>query len=194
MGDRPGIHRKIAGETSGNRITSASVPSSNRQGVLSDSRSRGKTQELTSSPGGRSSSPWIWTECHHSYGNGFRDSCTDQRRLSFHDPGKAEYPGKPQLCPTATGGKSRSKVSLIGNRIDLTEDEARGVVSHDGMFLVSGGFNDLDYHDRECRLQMIVQFADKWSGAVDRDGRSVGWNPYHTTMHTVDKLYAVMEN
>ena len=57
------------------------------------------------------------------------------------------------------------------NRVELTEDEAQAIVAHDGIYPVSGGVNNLDYHHKECRLQMIVHFADKWSAAVDEDGR-----------------------
>ena len=60
---------------------------------------------------------------------------------------------------------------LIANRIELTEDEAQAIVAHDGINPVSGGVNNLDYHHRECRLQMIVHFADKWTAAVDEEGR-----------------------
>jgi len=101
----------------------------------------------------------------------------------FHDLGKVGYPGKPQLCPTATAGKSRSKVSLIGNRIDLTEDEAQAIVSHDGIYPVPGGVNNLDYHHRECRLQMIVHFADKWTAAVDEERREPNLYFLHQQSH-----------
>ena len=40
-----------------------------------------------------------------------------------------------------------------------------------GIYPVSGGVNNLDYHHWECRLQMIVHFADKWTAAVDEEGR-----------------------
>ena len=49
--------------------------------------------------------------------------------------------------------------------------EAQAIVAHDGIYPVSGGVNNLDYHHKECRLQMIVHFADKWTAAVDEEGR-----------------------
>ena len=61
---------------------------------------------------------------------------------------------------------------LISNRVELTEDEAQAIVAHDGIYPVPGGVNNLDYHHRECRLQMIVHFADKWTAAVDEEGRT----------------------
>lgn len=60
---------------------------------------------------------------------------------------------------------------LIGNRIELTEDDAQAIVSRDGIYLFKGGVNNLDHHHRECRLQMIVCFADKWTGAVNEEER-----------------------
>jgi len=60
---------------------------------------------------------------------------------------------------------------LIGNRIDLTEDEAQAIVIHDGIYSVSGGVNNLDYHHREYKLRVIGRFADMWPGAVDHEGR-----------------------
>ena len=60
---------------------------------------------------------------------------------------------------------------LIGNRVALTEDEAQAIIAHDGIYPVSGGVNNLDHHHRECRLELIVRFADKWTAAVDEGGR-----------------------
>jgi hypothetical protein len=30
---------------------------------------------------------------------------------------------------------------------------------------------NLEYHQSECRLLMLVQFADKWTAAVEEEGR-----------------------
>lgn len=108
----------------------------------------------------------------------------------FHDLGKVGYPGKPHYLPNGNRWEVEKRnmtyrtnpdamtmnlavrsLYLIGNRIDLTEDEAQAIVSHDGIYPVSGGVNNLDYFHKECRLQMIVHFADKWTAAVDEEGR-----------------------
>ena len=108
----------------------------------------------------------------------------------FHDLGKVGYPGKPYYLPNDVQGEITRRnmtyktnpeamtmnlavrsLYLIANRVELTEDEAQAIVAHDGIYPVSGGVNNLDYHHRECRLQMIVHFADKWTAAVDEEGR-----------------------
>jgi len=108
----------------------------------------------------------------------------------FHDLGKVGYPGKPyylrndvqweiakrnmtyKINPDATTmNLAVRSLYLIANRVELTEDEAQAIVAHDGIYPVSGGVNNLDYHHRECRLQMLVHFADKWTAAVDEEGR-----------------------
>lgn len=108
----------------------------------------------------------------------------------FHDLGKVGYPGKPyylrndvqwevtkrgmtyKVNPEATTmNLAVRSLYLIANRVELSEHEAQAIVAHDGIYPVSGGVNNLDYHHRECRLQMIVHFADKWTAAVDEEGR-----------------------
>jgi len=49
---------------------------------------------------------------------------------------------------------------------------AQAIVAHDGIYPVSGGAKTLDYHHKECRLQMNAHFADKWTAAVDEEGRT----------------------
>lgn len=108
----------------------------------------------------------------------------------FHDLGKVGYPGKPYYLPNdvqweitkrnmtykvnpeaTTMNLAVRSLYLISNRVELTEDEAQAIVAHDGIYPVSGGVNNLDYHHKECRLQMIVHFADKWTAAVDEGRR-----------------------
>jgi hypothetical protein len=108
----------------------------------------------------------------------------------FHDLGKVGYPGKPyylrndvqwevskrnmtyKVNPEATTmNLAVRSLYLISNRVELSEDEAQAIVAHDGIYPVPGGVNNLDYHHKECRLQMIVHFADKWTAAVDEEGR-----------------------
>jgi hypothetical protein len=59
----------------------------------------------------------------------------------------------------------------VSRFIPLTEEEAQAIVAHDGLYPVNGGVVNLDYHQGECRLLMLVQFADKWSAAVEEEGR-----------------------
>jgi len=54
-------------------------------------------------------------------------------------------------CHAACGGKRRAN-GLIGRP-------------------VNGGVVNLEHFNKECRLQMIVHFADKWTAAVDEEGR-----------------------
>jgi hypothetical protein len=108
----------------------------------------------------------------------------------LHDLGKVGYPGKPhylrndvqweitkrnmtyKVNPEATTmNLAVRSLYLISNRVELSEDEAQAIVAHDGIYPVSGGVNNLDYHHKECRLQIIVHFADKWTAAVDEEGR-----------------------
>jgi len=109
----------------------------------------------------------------------------------FHDLGKVGYPGKPyylrsdaqweitkrgmtyKVNPEATTmNLAVRSLYLISNRVELSEHEAQAIVAHDGIYPVSGGVNNLDYHHKECRLQMLVHFADKWTAAVDEEGRT----------------------
>lgn len=109
----------------------------------------------------------------------------------FHDLGKVGYPGKPYYLPNdnqweidrrgitykinpevVTMNLAVRSLYLISNRVKLTDEEAQAIVAHDGIYPVNGGVNNLDYHHKECRLQMIVHFADKWTAAVEEEGRT----------------------
>ncbi len=108
----------------------------------------------------------------------------------FHDLGKVGYQGKPYYLPNDNTWEVENRgitykinpeiltmnlavrsLYLISNRIQLTEEEAQAIVAHDGIYPVMGGVNNLDYHHKECRLQMILHFADKWTAAVIEEGR-----------------------
>jgi hypothetical protein len=109
----------------------------------------------------------------------------------FHDLGKIGLPGKPYYLPNdnkwevekrgmtyrinqdlVTMNIAVRSLYLISKHVPLTEEEAQAIVAHDGIYPVSGGVNNLDYHHKECRLQMIVHFADKWTAAVEEEGRT----------------------
>jgi hypothetical protein len=109
----------------------------------------------------------------------------------FHDLGKVGSPGKPYYLRNENMWEVQTRgitykinpelvtinlavrsLFLIGNRIALTEEEAQAIVAHDGIYPVRGGVNNLDYHQKECRLQMIIHFADKWTAAVEEEGRT----------------------
>jgi len=60
---------------------------------------------------------------------------------------------------------------LVSQHIPLSEEEAQAIVAHDGVYPVNGGVTNLEYFNKECRLQMIVHFADKWTAAVEEEGR-----------------------
>ena len=108
----------------------------------------------------------------------------------FHDLGKVGLPGKPYYLPNDNKWEINNRgktykinpdiitmniavrsLFLIGKHISLTEMEAQAIVAHDGIYPIRGGVNNLDYHHNECRLQMIIHFADKWTAAVEEDGR-----------------------
>lgn len=108
----------------------------------------------------------------------------------FHDLGKVGLPGKPYYLKNENKWEIENRgitykinpeivtmnlavrsLYLIGDRISLTEEEAQAIVAHDGIYPVNGGVNNLDYHHKECRLQMLVHFADKWTAAVEEEGR-----------------------
>jgi len=109
----------------------------------------------------------------------------------FHDLGKIGLPGKPYYLPNDNKWEIKKRgityrvnpeiitmniavrsLYLVGKFIPLTEEEAQAIVAHDGIYPVNGGVNNLDYHHKECRLQMIVHFADKWTAAVEEEGRT----------------------
>ncbi len=107
----------------------------------------------------------------------------------FHDVGKVGYPHKPYYLPNekineASNGhryKTNPEIVhtshavrslyLISQYLPLTEQEVQAIVAHDGLYPLHGGVNNLDYHHRECRLQMILHFADKWTAAVNEEQR-----------------------
>ena len=108
----------------------------------------------------------------------------------FHDTGKIGYPGKPYYLPNdnkwevekrgmtykvnpeiVTTNLAVRSLYLVSQHIPLTEEEAQAIVAHDGVYPVNGGVTNLEYFNKECRLQMIVHFADKWTAAVEEEGR-----------------------
>lgn len=108
----------------------------------------------------------------------------------FHDTGKIGYPGKPYYLPNdnkwevekrgitykvnpkiVTMNLAVRSLYLVSQYIPLTEEEAQAIVAHDGVYPVNGGVTNLEYFNKECRLQMIVHFADKWTAAVEEEGR-----------------------
>jgi hypothetical protein len=95
----------------------------------------------------------------------------------FHDVGKLDYPGKPSGLPGDNEPPRRGRhhamrsLYLVSRFIPLTGEEAQAIVAHDGVYPVNGGGVNLEYFNKECRLQMIVHFADKWTAAVDEEGR-----------------------
>lgn len=107
----------------------------------------------------------------------------------FHDVGKVGYASKPyyiennvewelkrgitykvnpEIVPMSLGTRS---LYVVSQHIRLSEEEAQAIVAHDGLYPVSGGVNNLEYFHKECRLQMILHFADKWTAAVEEEGR-----------------------
>ncbi len=108
----------------------------------------------------------------------------------FHDLGKIGYPGKPYYLPNDNQWEVEKRginykvnpeivfmnlaarsLYLVTQHIPLSEFEAQAIVAHDGLYATYGGVNNLEYHHKECRLQMIVHFADKWTAAVEEEGR-----------------------
>ena len=108
----------------------------------------------------------------------------------FHDVGKVGHPGKPCYLPNDNLWAVRNRginykvnpdilgmisavrgLCLVSKFIELSEEEAQAIVAHDGLYPMYGGVANLEYHQSECRLLMLVQFADKWTAAVEEDGR-----------------------
>jgi hypothetical protein len=108
----------------------------------------------------------------------------------FHDVGKVGHPGKPCYLPNDNLWEVRNRgrtykvnpeiiamnsavrgLCLVSRFIPLSEEEAQAIVAHDGLYPVYGGVANLEYHQAECRLLMIIQFADKWTAAVEEEGR-----------------------
>lgn len=108
----------------------------------------------------------------------------------FHDLGKVGLPGKPYYLPNKNNWEIEKRgmaykvnpdivtmnlgvrsLYIISQHVSLSETEAQAIVAHDGIYPVNGGVVNLDYHHKECRLQMILHFADKWTAAVEEEGR-----------------------
>jgi len=108
----------------------------------------------------------------------------------FHDVGKLGHPGKPYYLPNdnrweiekrgmaykvnpevVTMNLAVRSLHLVSKFIPLTEEEAQAIVAHDGVYPVNGGVVNLEYYQKECRLTMILHFADFWTAAVEEEGR-----------------------
>lgn len=108
----------------------------------------------------------------------------------FHDVGKVGYPGKPYYVPNdnkwevekrgmtykvnpeiVTMNLAVRSLQLVSGFIPLSEEESQAIVAHDGLYPVNGGIVNLEYYHKECRLTMIVHFADFWTAAVEEEGR-----------------------
>lgn len=109
----------------------------------------------------------------------------------FHDVGKIGCSKKPYYLPNGNLWEVRNRgiaykvnpeiiamnsavrgLCLVSRFIPLTEEEAQAIVAHDGLYPVKGGVANLEYHQNECRLLMLLQFADKWTAAVNEEGRN----------------------
>ncbi len=95
----------------------------------------------------------------------------------FHDVGKLDYPGKP-FGPAGGGEPPRRgrdhavrSLELVSRFVPLSEEEAQAIAAHDGLVPVDGGVVNLEYYRKECRLTMILHFADFWTAAVEEEGR-----------------------
>jgi hypothetical protein len=108
----------------------------------------------------------------------------------FHDVGKVGGSRKPFYLPNDNLWEVRNRgitykvnpeilamnsavrgLCLVSRFITLSEEEAQAIVAHDGLYPVYGGVANLEYHQGECRLLMLLQFADKWTAAVEEEGR-----------------------
>ena len=109
----------------------------------------------------------------------------------FHDVGKVGGSRKPYYLPNNNLWEVRNRgitykvnpeiiamnsavrgLCLVSRFIPLTEEEAQAIAAHDGLYPVHGGVANLEYHQGECRLLMLLQFADKWTAAVEEENRN----------------------
>jgi hypothetical protein len=108
----------------------------------------------------------------------------------FHDVGKLDYPGRPDNPgksdnsgkasghagvgePPRRGRRHAARsLELVSRYIPLSEEEAQAIAAHDGLVPVHGGVVNLEYYRKECRLTMILHFADFWTAAVEEEGRT----------------------
>lgn len=108
----------------------------------------------------------------------------------FHDVGKIGHSKKPYYLPNdnlwevqnrgiaykvnpeiVTLNSAVRGLCLVSRFIPLSEEEAQAIAAHDGLYPVKGGVANLEYHQAECRLLIILQFADKWTAAVEEEER-----------------------
>jgi putative nucleotidyltransferase with HDIG domain len=95
----------------------------------------------------------------------------------FHDVGKLDYPGKPSGFPGDKEPPRRGRhhavrsLELVSRFITLSEEEAQAIAAHDGLVPLDGGVVNLKYYRKECRLTMILHFADLWTASVEEEGK-----------------------
>jgi hypothetical protein len=108
----------------------------------------------------------------------------------FHDVGKVGGSRNPFYLPNDNLWEARNRgmaykvnpeilamnsavrgLCLVSRFIPLSEEEAQAIAAHDGLYPVYGGVANLEYHQGECRMLMLLQFADKWTAAVEEEGR-----------------------
>jgi len=99
----------------------------------------------------------------------------------YHDLGKAGLPDKPYYLPNTDQWQIKNRgikytvnndllymdiatrsLFLTASHLTLTEEEAQAIRFHDGQYIEE---NQGVAH-RECKLTLLLQYADNWSGEV----------------------------
>lgn len=99
----------------------------------------------------------------------------------YHDVGKVGLPGKPYYIPNPNQWQRENRgipyainpevvymdiatrsLFLITPNISLTPEEAQAIRYHDGQYIDE----NRGVAHRECRLTLLLQFADNWTASV----------------------------
>lgn len=105
----------------------------------------------------------------------------------FHDLGKAGMPGNPQYLKTHISKNENRygyqplyrynkdllylsvpvrSLYLLASRFPLTEEEVQAIVYHDGQYVD----DNRSVAAKECKLTLLIQYADNWSGFIIEKG------------------------
>ncbi len=103
----------------------------------------------------------------------------------FHDLGKVGFPGIPHYLKNTNEWeiKNRNKtymvnpesisinlatqsIYLISKYVMLFPEEVQAIAAHDGLYPTHGGVVNLEYHQEETPLLLLLHFADRWTASV----------------------------
>ena len=82
----------------------------------------------------------------------------------LENDGKIPYKSNPDVVYI---GLAQRSLWLTSQHIKLTEEEAQAILYHDGQYISA----NREVAHRECRLTLLLTFADTWTCAAYEEGR-----------------------